>query len=164
MTARRILGGLLLALASVLAFAQICLVLSAPGHPTFSDFLSGYLFEASVENLGVAVPAAVTGFFLLRGGARFWMWTAFTVSGIGLWLFVVRELWLHYYELPHEFPNISGVHGPYFRGPLWWALVRLSWHIMFPISFILAGILCLNSAQRPGDARFARRAARESDG
>lgn len=146
MNARRILGCLLLALASLLAFAQIYFMITTPDIPTLQDFRRNYLIQSSIENFGFAVPAAVIGFSLLRGRARFWLWFALIISGAGLWEFVIHELWLHFYELPHQYPHFAEVHPAYFQGALWWILVRLSWHIMLPASFVLAVVLLLSRA------------------
>ena len=146
MSTQRILGCLLLAAASMLAFSQIYAVLTMPEHPMLPNFRHDYLASSSIENFGFAIPAAVIGFFLIRGRARLWLWFALIVAGAGLWLFVIRELWLHYYELPHQYPHFAEVHPPYFTGPLWWTLVRLSWHITLPAAFILAAVLLCGRA------------------
>ena len=146
MNGRRILGCLLLAAASLLAFAQIYFIFTMPGHSMLPDFRQGFLTQSSIENFGFDIPAVVVGFFLLRSRARFWLLFALLIAGAGLWLFVIRELWLHYYALPYQYPHFAEVHPPYFQGPLWWVLVRLSWHITIPAAFILAAILLLKRA------------------
>jgi hypothetical protein len=148
MSIQRILGCLMLATASVLAFSQIYAAFTMPEHPMLPDFRDDYLIQSSIENFGVAVPAAVIGFFLLRGRARFWLWFALIITGAGLWQFVIHELWLHYFYMPHKYPHFAEAHPPYFQGQLWWVLVRLSWHIMLPASFILAAILLSSRAPR----------------
>jgi len=110
------------------------------------DFRNDFLNQSSIENFGFAIPAMVIGFVLLRSRARCWLWFALVVAGAGLWLSVIRELWLHYYLLPHKYPHYAAVHPPYFQGDLWWVLVRLSWHITLPAAFVLAVILLLSRA------------------
>ena len=153
MHARRILGCLLLAVASLLAFSQIGALFTMPEHPMLPNFRHEWLVTSSIENFGFAIPAIVIGFFLLRGRARFWLWFALIVASTGLWLFVIRQLWLHYYEMPRRYPHLAEVHRPYFTGPLWWVLVRVSEHIMLPVSFILACLLAFrrepNNALEP---------------
>jgi hypothetical protein len=148
MHARRILGCLLLAAASLLAFSQIYALFTLPDHPMLPDFRDHYLVSSSIKHFGFAIPAMVIGLFLLRGRARYWLWFAFIVAGAGLWLFVIRELWLHYYWLPHRYPHFAEVHPPYFTGPLWWVLVRLSWHIVLPAASILGAILLSRRAPK----------------
>jgi hypothetical protein len=162
MSTRRILGCLMLATASVLAFSQIYAVFTMPEHPMLPDFRHDYLIRSSIENFGFAGPAAVIGFFLLRGNARFWLWFALVVAGAGLWLFVARELWLHYFYMPHKYPGYADSH-PYFIGSLWWTLIRVSWHIMLPAAFVLAIALLLRRAPNNG-AAANRRPAGQSDG
>jgi hypothetical protein len=142
MHARRILGCLLLAAAGLLAFSQLHWLFTLPGDQTLPHFLDfrDYRVSSSIETFGFAVPAMVVGFFLLRSVADFWLWGALAVAGGGLWQFVIHELWLHYYELPHKYSHYAEAH-PYFTGPLWWVLVRLAWHIIFPAAFILSVIL-----------------------
>ena len=140
----------MLATASVLAFAQTYFILTMPEHPMLPGFRYDYLVQSSAENFGFAVPAAVAGFFLLRSRARFWLWFGLIISGAGLWQFVIHELWLHYFYMPHKYPHFAEVHPPYFRGTLWFVLVRLSWHIMLPVAFILAIVLLLKRGPNNG--------------
>ena len=154
MNARRILGCLLFAVPSLLALSQIYAWVTMREHPMLPDFRHDYLVSSSIESFGFAIPAMVIGFFLLRGRQRFWLWSALIVAGAGLWLFVVRELWLHYFEMPSKYPGYADSH-PYFTGLLWWTLVRLSWHIMLPAAFILTVILLLRRAPING-AEFDR--------
>jgi uncharacterized membrane protein YozB (DUF420 family) len=146
MHTRRILGCLLFAAASLLAFSEIYALFILPEHPMLPNFRHDYLVNSSIENFGFAIPAIVIGLFMLRSRARYWLWFALIVAGFGSWSFVFRELWLHYYELPHMYPHFAAVHPPYFTGPLWWVLVRLSWHITLPAAFILAVVLLLSRA------------------
>jgi uncharacterized membrane protein YozB (DUF420 family) len=143
MHTRRILGCLLLAAASLLAFSQIYTLFTMPEHPMLPNFRHDYVVSSSIEIFSYAIPAILIGLFMLRSRARYWLWFALIIAGAGLWLFVIRELWLHYYDLPHRYPHFAAVHPPYFTGPLWWLLVRLSWHITLPAAFILAMILIL---------------------
>lgn len=145
MHARRILGCLLLAAAGLLASSQVYALFTMPEHPMLPSFRHDYLVRSSIESFGFAIPAMVIGFFLLRGRAIYWLWLALIVAGGGLWLFVVRELWIYYYEMPRRYPHFAEVH-QYFTGPLWWMVVRLSWHIILPAAFILAAILLLRRA------------------
>lgn len=146
MIVQRILGCLLLAAASFLGFAQIYFIFTVPGHPMLPDFRNDFLTQSSIENFGFAIPAIAIGFFLLRSRARYWLRFALVVAGAGLWLFVVRELWLHYYFMPHKYPHYAAIHPPYFQGAFWWVLVRLSWHITLPSAFILAVFLLSRGA------------------
>ncbi len=142
--ARRILGYLLLAVAGLLAISQIYALFTMPEQPMLPNFRHDYLVSSSIENFGFAMPAMVIGFFLLRSRQRFLLWLALIGAGSGSWLFVIRELWIHYVWMPHKHPGFADNH-PYFTGPLWWILVRLSWHIMLPAIFILATLLLLRN-------------------
>ena len=146
MTAQRILGCVLLAAASLLAFAQICFFFTMPGRPMLPDYRNAFVTQDSIETLGFVIPTIVIGFFLLCSRARCWLWFALIVTGAGLWLFVIRELWLHYYLMPHKYQHYALVNPPYFQGALWWVLVRLSWHITLPAAFVLTVILLLSRA------------------
>jgi hypothetical protein len=146
MSTRSVLAYLLLATASVLALSQVYALFTMPAHPMLPDFRSDYLIQSSIENFGFAIPAIAIGVFLLRSRARLWLWFALFIAGIGLWQFVIHELWLHFYELPHLSPHYAQVQQPYFTGPLSWVLIRLSWHITLPASFILAVLLLLSPA------------------
>jgi hypothetical protein len=143
MRARRILACLLLVSAGVVAFTQTHFLVAGV---MLGGFPHHYAIQSSIENFGFAIVAATVGFFLLRRRGRFWLLIALIIAGGGLWLFVIHELWLHYYELPHKHPYYAEVHPPYFSGPLWWVLVRLSWHITLPGAFILAIVLLFRRA------------------
>ncbi len=146
MNTRNILGCLLVAVAALLSFSQIYFLASMQPELAPPGFAHDYAIQSSIENFGFAIPAIVVGFLLLRGRARLWLWFALFIAGVGLWQFVIYELWLHFYELPHQYPHFAQVHPPYFTGPLWLVLVRLLWHIMLPAAFVLAVILLLSRA------------------
>jgi len=130
----------------MLAFSQIYFVFTAPIDSMLGSFPHDYLISSSIQNFIVSIPAVIVGFLLLRSRARFWLWFALIIAGVGLWQSVIHELWLHYYWLPHKYPHFAEVHPPYFQGALWWVLVRLSWHIALPVAFILSVVLLLSRA------------------
>jgi hypothetical protein len=147
MNARKILGCLLFAVALLLPLTQIYFLHTLDQNPRQASFMHAYAVQSSIESFGVAFFAVFIGLFVFGSRARVWLWLALIVSGTGLWLFVIRELWLHYYEVPHRYPQLAALHQPYiFTGPLWLALIRLSWHIIFPAAFILAATLLLRRA------------------
>jgi hypothetical protein len=151
MNTQRFLGCSLLVAGSMLAFSQIYFVLTAPIDPMLGNFPHDYLISSSIQNFIISIPAMIVGFLLLRSRARFWLWFALIIAGVGLWQSVIQELWLHYYWLPHKYPHLAEVHPPYFQGALWWVLVRLSWHITLPAAFSLAVILLLSRAPKSPD-------------
>jgi hypothetical protein len=152
MHTRRILGILILAVAALLAFSQTLFLLKRPLFNIPWGFSHDYAIQASIKNYGFEIPLGVVGFLLIRGRAKFMLWVALAMVSFGLWLYVVREIWLHYFVLPHMSSGYLATHS-YFTGPLWWVLLRLSWHILFPIIFIMAVFSTFrrspNQAQEP---------------
>lgn len=140
---RRILGVLFFAAAALLAFSQTYLFITRPPY-----FSLHYAIQLSFESYGFAILALIAGIFMFHGRARFWSWFALVVAGAGLWVFVIREIWLYYFVLPQMQSDYLATHS-YFTGPLWWVLVRLSWHIILPTIFILAAYLLLKHAPHP---------------
>jgi hypothetical protein len=144
MRTQRIIGCLLIVVATVMNFAQFYALFTAPQPPPIlADFQHDYLVKSSIEQFGFGILAIVIGFLMLRSRARYSLWFALIIAGAGLWQFVIREVWLHYYYMPHKYPHYAERDPTYFSGPLWWELVRLSWHIALPTAFILAVILLL---------------------
>ena len=134
----------MLTLAALVGFAQTYGLLSLDPPPTLREFAHSYAITSSIESYGFALPAAIVGFFLLRGHGRFSLWAALVVAVVGLWLFVGREVWVHYVELPRLRRDFIATH-PYFApAPIWAFLPRLAWHILLPVVVIVAGILCLS--------------------
>jgi hypothetical protein len=140
MRARHVLGFLFLAVAALFAFSQTYLFFTLP-----PEFTRLYAVRLSLLSYGFALPAAIVGYFLIRGQARFWIWLALAIAVVGLWQFVVREIWLYYVVLPQTNSDFLTTHS-YFTGPLWWSLVRLSWHAMLPVMVVMAAVLTFKSA------------------
>jgi hypothetical protein len=141
MNARLILGWLLIAVASLLAYSQTVALRHFMGFEVDNfDFPSRYAIESSIENYGLALVVLVVGIFLLRSSAHAVAWAAFAVVLVALWLMVGRELWLHYYELPRKYPHFADAHPPYFTGTLWTATPRFLWHLILPVTAVLSAL------------------------
>jgi hypothetical protein len=143
MRAQRIIGCLLLASAYLVGFSHIYWWFSMPPHSMLPVLRDHYFIKSSIETFGFAIPAIVIGFYMLRRQAKYRLWFALVVAGAGLWLFVVRVLWLHFYYLPHKYPQYLEDNPYYFSGPLYLDLIRMSWHILLPATFVLSVILLL---------------------
>jgi hypothetical protein len=156
---KRLLGLLILVVAVLVGFAQTYHLLSIDPPPSLQDFARHFAMRSSIECYGFAVVAAVVGFFVLRGRSRFWLWAALAVTITGLWLFIGREVWAHYVELPRLRRDFLATH-PYFASaPVWAFVPRLAWHILLPVAVVVAGMLCLStrwSELPPADAAGSR--------
>jgi hypothetical protein len=139
---KRLLAILILVVAVLVGFAQTYSLLSTDPSPSLQGFARSFAIRSSIECYGFAVVAAVVGFLVLRGRSRFWLWAAFAVAITGLWLFIGREVWVHYIELPRLRRDFLATH-PYFASaPVWAFVPRLAWHILLPVAVVAAG-LCL---------------------
>ena len=143
---KRLLAFLMLALAALVGFAQTCGLVSMLSNtpPALREFAHSYAITSSIECYGFAFLALIVGIFLLHSRGRFWLWSAFALAMVGLWLFVGREIWGHYVVLPRMRHDFLATH-PYFApAPVWAFLLRVVLHILLPAAVIVAGILCLS--------------------
>jgi len=141
MNARCILGWLLLVFAVLLVWSQTVAVFHFMDHQIEGfDFPKRYAIESSIEYYGLAVVVLVIGILVLRSSARAVAWAALAVALLALWLMVGRELWLHYYELPHRYSHFREVHPPYFTGTFWMFTPRFLWHLILPVTALLSAL------------------------
>lgn len=149
MNARRILGGLLIAFSALLVWSQTVAVFHFMDHQIEGfDFPRRYAIESSIQNYGLALVVLVVGIFALRSAARAAAWAALVVALVALWLMVGRELWLHYYELPHSYAHFREIHPPYFTGTFWMFTPRFLWHLILPVTVVLSALYVFKSTHK----------------
>jgi len=149
MNARRLLGWLLIAFAALLAYSQTVALPHLLGVEVEGfDFPQRYAVESSIESYGLALVALSVGILILRSRASAVAWAALVFVLLALWLMVGRELWLHYYELPHKYSHYRDVHPPYFTGTFWMFTPRFLWHLILPVSAVLSALYVFKSTRK----------------
>jgi hypothetical protein len=141
MQIQRILGWLFLVVTFLVGFAQTYGLLTVDPPPTLREFFHSYAIRSSIECYGFGVAAAIVGLMLLRNRARSWSWVALALAIVGFWLFVGREVWVHYVVLPSMRQNFLATHRYFGNGPVWISVPRLAWHFLLPAAVVLSALL-----------------------
>ena len=143
-----------LSLAALFAFAQSAWLITVPAPaPEISGWFAEYRITSSIESFGVASSLIVLALGL-------WRFPHKAIYGLTLllilsvaWLYLGRELFAHFVEIPKRFEGLDVSLPPYFsfKQPLV-AIPRVMWHLLIPISVALTLGLLLKKRDIEQDA------------
>lgn len=129
-----------LTLAALFTFSQSVWLITVPEPaPEISGWFVGYRWTSSIESFGIAFLLICLTLLLWRFPHRVIYWLSFLLIAFVAWLYIGRELWAHFVELPKRFEGVDVSLPPYFsfRQPIL-AIPRVIWHILIPVSVLLA--------------------------
>ena len=133
---RRYTIGCFLALAGLFIFAQIAFLITAPEPaPLISEWANKYRWTSSFESFGIAALLIVCALALSRHQSQKVYWASFILIASVAWVYLGRELWAHFIEIPRLLKGVDFARPPYFSfAEPWVAVPRLIWHMLIPIS------------------------------
>lgn len=143
-----------LSIAALFAFAQSVWLITVPEPaPELSGWLAEYRITSSIESFGVASLLIVLALGLWRFPHKAIYGLSLLLTLLVAWLYLGREIYAHFFEIPKKFEGSDVSLPPYFsfKQPLV-AIPRVMWHLLIPISVALTLGLLLKKRDIERDA------------
>ena len=145
-----------LTLAALFAFTQSVWLITVPEPaPELSGWLAEYRITSSIESFGVASLLIVVALGLWRFPHKAIYGLSLLLTLLVAWLYLGREIYAHFVEMPKRFEGLDISLPPYFsfKQPLV-AIPRVMWHLLIPVFVALALGLLLKKRDIEQDAPY----------
>jgi hypothetical protein len=138
MNLRKILACVLIILAATTFLSQTYFILK-----NFSEIKNNYILHSSIEVYFFSVSLLILGCLISSKKNNVYVVISLAITLFGLWLFLGRELYIHYIEMPKKIPNYLKMRNYWKVDPIIYFAPKLIWHILLPLATVLQLIVIL---------------------